>query len=376
MCKAKGQGKRCPATPQRKELESYRQKVKYYASKEMLSSAEWLDTEDGKLFEELYNPKLNNPLWEEEHQANLEILRNQCRPQNEFPDSLKEMKEKFLEPHEVRGDSTVSLMNSSEYYAFVAEQLPDLPEGHRKAIVDYTMISHSGVNKLLLSQRQDMNDYDYAEEIYAQSITNIEQVKIEDNERREQIKELDSALSNRIREQELTYRCVSAKETAKSILYKYKPNSIVTFDGFTSTSHSPSVAMEFSDMNAVTRNNEITYERHDGEQSIIFEIQSNAGLCIAPYSHMEIEKEVLLPRGLHFKVVHTYQATKDTPYQVRNPYVLPLGDKRIGSAEKDLIIIQLIECDKDGNILPPDYDIPHHPSKLIPSPLQEKNKAS
>lgn len=33
MCKLKGQGKRCPVTPQRKEMESYRQKVKYQAKK-------------------------------------------------------------------------------------------------------------------------------------------------------------------------------------------------------------------------------------------------------------------------------------------------------------------------------------------------------
>lgn len=366
MCKLKGQGKRCPVTPQRKEMESYRQKVKYQAKKDGKSSSEWLQTDDGKKFSHANNPKILNPNWEQEHQASLQKLHHepQVTMNDDFLANANDasvLKANFLPRDMVRGQELNSSESINNYIERVSQSLPTFTSDEVRSLYKYSTSEYKKINNILRSAEGTGNRVygDEREKLY-QTITHV-----------------DSALAQRRKEVEITYRCTKSKQTVEQSLEEYKPNTVIKFDGYTSTSHSPAVAMDFSDFTPDIDEYDEMRVGNDSksfeyltdaytpfESSIMFEVQSNAGQPIAKYTQLSDEREVLMPRGIYFKVVDSYAPDHENSYKIEQP-ASPFddnGDTRVGEVKKRFVVVQLVECDKDGNIMSPNNQQPHHPA--------------
>lgn len=382
MCKRKDIGKRCPATPQRKNAESYRQKVKYQAKKEGLTSQEWLKTEQGVSFAQNNDPRILNPNWHEEHQASIQGM-NSNHPQVTMSDNflasttdLSIIKANFPKRDTIRGQEELAVTPMDEYVKTVSERAKKLTSEEIAGIYTYSTSQYRSINRLLREIKPDMTEKEYREKFYRHS--DDDSFKERDEERRKAIENIDSALSHRRDEAELTYRCISTKNTIEESLEEYKPNTIISFDGYTSTSHSPSIAVNFSDLMPEYGNNGtpvldeknktfdfVASEYAPSNHNIMFEVQSNAGQPIAMHSQITEEREILLPRGMHFKVVESYATNNDSPYQIDQSHSGLIERKGfIGKIKDKLVVVQLVECDKDGNIVAPNTQTPYNPTPL------------
>lgn len=383
MCKAKGQGRRCPETPQRKEMERYRYKVKYRASKAGLSSPEWLKTEDGQKFTEENNPKLLNPSWEQEHQQSLARMKHENHPQVTLSNTSKNvesLKDLFLNRDTVRGRDGLANLTSDTYLKEIAK----LDNGRIKssiAIQEYADITHKPINKMLLHQKPDMSAEEYSKIVHNHEANEIAYTRIKDREIRGHVKSLDRILSERRKKQEITYRCIVSHSSIEETLKNYSENSIVKFDNYSSTSHSPSVALIFSSLSpsGATENDETLYtpvsNSNSDKHTIMFEVMTNAGAAIAHQSESPKEREVLLPRGLYFKVANTYIPTRQEPYKLKNPsseigFFADNPKKQVSYIEEGIVVVQLVECDKNGNVLTSDHQENHTPEDILRPPAE------
>lgn len=375
MCKLKGHGKRCPVTPQRKEAESYRQKVKYYAHKEGKSSKEWLESEKGHEFAQENDPRVLNPNWEKEHAQNLAQLR-QSAPQVTMNNNwlakaknLEVMKATFPERNERRGVHperdkhyhTHEDNYQEEITKFNHKSDGELTESEVKALTTYTSSDDFLViNRFLRSSKSDP-DMDYA--TYAQKVYEFKGDVEKDlseqystyKEKEEHVlktvKNLDTALAGRrkLEEPELTYRSITSDHPISEILKSYEPNSTITFDNYSSTSHALTPTLDFTNLHKsqyLNDTNNVVLSPSNSKNNIIFELQTNAGMSVVNYSDFTHEKEVLLPRGIHFKVVDSYAPNAENPYNFTRYGV---NDKY--ELRENTVIVQLAECDKDGNII-------------------------
>lgn len=386
MCKLKGYGKRCPETPQRKTVESYRQKVKYQAKKEGISSQEWLKTERGHEFSNKNDPRVLNPNWHQEHQESIAQLKSnhpQVTMSDDFlakPQELSIIKSNFPKKDTVRGREEMAHLPLGLYRYKVATQIQEFTEDEISGIHTYSTSSYKPINNILRNIEPNMDEEKYRKKFYPYG--EFEDYQRSDKRIRKAIENIDSALSHRRETAEVSYRCMTTKQSTTESLEEYKPNTVINFEGYTSTSHSPLMAMNFSDLmpeyddngDAVIdeKSKSLKYEVNEyapSNHSIMFEVQSNAGQPIAIHSQIDTEREILMPRGMYFKVVDSYVASKDEPYQVDHK---GSGDenikKTIGKVENKLVVVQLVECDKDGNIVSPNTKVPYQPSPLpLPS---------
>lgn len=387
MCKLKGYGKRCPATPQRKEAESYRQKVKYQAKKEGLSSQEWLSTERGSVFAQNNDPRILNPNWHKEHQESLAKMHStqpQVTMSDDFlasPADLSIIKANFPERDTVRGQERLASLDMTNYLDEVSKQAKTLTPEEAESIRIYSSSQYKKINTLLREIDPNMSPEEYREKFYPRY--NDEDFEKMDSQRRKTIENLDSALSERRAESEVTYRCITTQKSIEESLEEYKPNAVLSFDGYTSTSHSPAVAVVFSDLmpefgefddeddmptNEGMEQKTMPYEHSEyapSNHNLMFEMQSNAGQPIAMHSELEAEKEILIPRGMHFKVVNSYVATEESPYRIdQGKSGFYEGGDVIGEVKSHLVVVQLVECDKDGNIVSPNAKDPYNPPPL------------
>lgn len=380
MCKLKGHGKRCPVTPQRKTVESYRQKVKYQAKKEGTTSQEWLKSDEGQKFATAHDPRIVNPNWYQEHQEQLALIKNdqpQVTMSNNFlatTNDLSIIKANFPERDKVRGEDEISLSTIAEYKEMIAKKARKFNMSESRGLQVYSTGRYREINRLLRDIDPNMTEEEYKETFYKHS----KDPKEFDTTQRKTIEQIDSALSHRRESAEITYRCMTSDDTIGQTLEKYKPNSVISFDSYTSTSHSPLVAVNFSDHIVDSdddgeiyfdkKNKTLDYTVDDYSRvnhSIMFEVQSNAGQPIALHSIIPGEKEILMPRGMHFKVVESYTITEQKPYKVRQSEHNYEGtDGYVGQVKDRFVVVQLAECDKDGNLIAPNDQTPYIPPKL------------
>lgn len=407
MCKLKGYGKRCPSTPQRKESESFRQKVKYYARKEGMNSKEWLQTEKGHEFTKNNDPKILNPDWEKEHAESLKKLQGepQVTMSNNFlakNKSLDLTKSTFPTMEETRGlnpERDKYYYTGEDEYAeevvkFNCRQDDELSAEEIGAIDTYTSSGkHESINNYLrgMSQGKAKDFPSYLHQVYGLNIPPKEgseewdrSVRIygqQENDHLSTIKHLDSALSGRrkLESPEILYRGIKSELPIENLLEAYKSNTTITFDNYSSTSHSLITSLEFSNLNKMRYDKEskksifethkthsppkgIPESNHDkkNRNTVIFEIQTNAGMSVANHTEYLHEKEILLPRGVHFKVVDSYAPNESNPYRLTR-----FSQNDECEIHDSAVIIQLVECDKDGNILGFDETEP-----IIPEPLE------
>lgn len=374
MCKCKGQGRRCPVTTQRKQSESYRQKVKYRAKKEGMTSQEWLSTEKGHEFQQNNDPKILNPNWEKEHQAELANMKHTDHPQvtmnDDFtatPQDLSILEANFLADDALRGTEPHAVLEEGEYYQRIKkyDEAHPLQRDEELTLMRYTSSEYRAINAYLREVKDGMSYNDYQKAFYYSWGT--ENVADKDDNLRSNVQHLDNMLATRRENQEITYRCISGEGNLESGLEAYKANSVITFDNYASTSHKPAIAMGFSNHTPSSKDGEKVYELDDfaqAEYSIMFEVQTNAGKAIANYSAMSHEREVLLPRGVNFKVVKTIVPTEENPYHLNNSM------NEASKITSHCMVVQLVECDKDGNIYQPDHQEKHNPPALPERPKE------
>lgn len=380
MCKLKAHGKRCPVTSHRKEVESYRQKVKYQAKKEGTTSQEWLKSDEGQKFATAHDPRIVNPNWHQEHQEQLALIKNghpQVTMSNNFlatTNDLSIIKANFPERDQVRGEDEIALSTIGEYKKIIAKKTKKFSMHESNGLKTYSTGKYREINRLLRDIDPNMTEEEYKETFYK----NIKDPKEFDDRQRKTIENIDSALSHRRESAEITYRCMTSDDTIGQTLEKYKPNSVISFDSYTSTSHSPLIAANFSDhildsdddgeLNFDKKNKTLDYTVDDYSvvnHSIMFEVQSNAGQPIALHSIISEEKEILMPRGLHFKVVESYATTEQNPYKIKQSgHNFKGTDGYVGQVKDKFVVVQLVECDKDGNIISPNDQTRHIPPKL------------
>lgn len=386
MCKLKGKGKRCPTTPQRKEAENYRQKVKYYAKNAEMSSKEWLETNPGKFFAKHNDPKILNPNWEKEHRASLKALHS---PQVTMDDNfishsanLEILRANFPSNNERRG---VDTDNRDMYYhtdedeyaegivQFNAIKQEEFSKEEADALRKYTSNDHLHINHYLrqVTHNQDMTLKDFGEKVHNKSgilVSEIDRDYYRDMESKtlNTIHHLDAVLSQRrtIEKPELSYRAITSEATTAEVLESYKPNAMITFDNYSSTSHSLVPSLQFSTLTRTAFDHDkkvSVLESMQDKRNIIFEIQTNAGMSVVEHTDYVHEKEILLPRGINFKVVNSYAPSEENPYKITR-----YSETDECEIQNDTIIVQLAECDEDGNILKFNETKP-----IIPKPLKQ-----
>lgn len=395
MCKLKGQGKRCPTTPQRKEAESFRQKVKYYAHREGVTSKEWLSSEKGTKFAQDNDPRILNPNWANEHAENLKKMHDE--PRVTMSDNFLTKSEKFdiikatfPTKDEIRGTHVERDKHYHTYeddYAleivkFNHKQDDELSSEEKKAIDTYTSSGkHEILNRYLreVTHDKDMSLSTYANRVHQwtgnfdKGFTDFDHfTSIYERKEKENlavINNLDNVLAGRrkLDKPEITYRAIKSDQPMEELMEKYQPNTTITFDNYSSTSHALTPSLEFSNLKKIridpetkTKTLENYGDNEDNQNSVIFELQTNAGMSVVNHTEFVHEKEILLPRGINFKVVNSYKPDNTNPYKLTR---YDTNDKC--QVQSNTVIVQLVECDKDGNILSFDETEP-----IVPKPLE------
>jgi hypothetical protein len=141
----------------------------------------------------------------------------------------------------------------------------------------------------------------------------------------------------------------------------YKVGKTFNYSSYLSTTHSAHYAAERTENEAETRN--VGYGSAPEIKGIMFELKTNAGLDVtsAARTHNAYEREVVLPRDTHFKVVSV--SARPTSYDTvsgfdHEPTIL---EKK--SYEKIAIVVQMVEVDKQGNEIA--HVKPHVPRRPI-----------
>lgn len=316
--------RRCASNPVSKVETKYRKMLKYRADKEEMSVSDWQASNPEVLKELLASRKaeiLSATESEKEHFAEVGF-----QPAHES--------RKLLVPTDF-----------DEYLEYSSSSLDSaqLSREEESAVTLYTDKLHQEMNRALrrigpinISQEeQDSEDKEFFES---------------EEDFSEHVQLLDSALSHRQDKKRVLYRGVgqyglgevlnkglaypknrSPEEFVEDIQSHYALNKIVTFDSYTSTSHSGLVADNFADLGG------------DGIK-VIYEVKTNAGINSAHLSEDEAhaeEREVILPRGLRFRVDNVMPVSEYSASEITDP-----GEEM--TAAGNYVIVQMAEVDENG----------------------------
>lgn len=194
---------------------------------------------------------------------------------------------------------------------------------------------------------------------------------------------MDSVLSHRAEEPRVVYRGIpiysSLRQEIADVLGKpvsvndtealieglqkfYAPGKIFDHSTYVSTTHSAHYAAERTENDAETG---ISYYDNPEIQGILFEMKTNAGLDVTGLARFNAyEREVVLPRDTHFKVVSIHAAPGS--YDTVSGYDYDTTRRRDTLIEENYkkiaIVVQMVEVDSEGNEI--QGTEPHIPSAL------------
>ncbi len=257
----------------------------------------------------------------------------------------------------------------------------NLAEKEAHSIFCYTNELSIPLNKYLLNKSlEDVYDDDSAQQWDQDS--GYDRTFVDEKNLIDCVQTLDSALSHRVAEPRITYRglrvrydstlvksanygkSVENSQQRRDIVEKtYAMGSEIVFDGYSSTSDSIDIAADWC---GASSEYDANYD-HSAQTGIIFEIKTSAGLPISQFSGHELEREVLLPRGLKFKVANSYwnnpEEGKSYSFNKTNDYA-----REYVAKNPHTMIVQLVEIDDQGQ------EIQDHTAKHVAPPVVVRSK--
>lgn len=253
-------------------------------------------------------------------------------------------------------ESRKSGMPLKEFVEVSKAELKDIPRDEKQALRFFTSTHFGWVNKALYQQNEkeivepvlmpDQGEYkprfdgkkfskkeefnpDYDELKYTEKTPSL----IE-----ELTTKIDSAMEKSHKQQRIVYRGMNIYHpavlaygkqhksasvgTVKYVEDNYALGQEVVFDGYQSTSFSPTVAADYA-----------------SENGIVFEIKASSGLNVSSISHFDIEQEVIMPRNSRYMVVGVHHK-QDYTY----------GDNGKYQGTQKLNVVQLVEITDDGYV--------------------------
>lgn len=342
MCRSTSEGyRRCKSGARGKIAESYQKALYYRAKKSGKTINQWIT---------------DNP-------EDAKVLQGKRDAQLARTETMIKNQEALFAPDEIRTiDPRVTFLNDCLKES--QKELSNLTADERHAIRGYTGISYQTVNKALLGIGGFSTDDEEPERWRDRDLVGGIFKNLDDAA--DYVNELDNALKERHHEERVTYRGIVGQgisnilndisgtkqytneygsggyvfnpeekvHATKMLVEHYKEGTQVKFDSYVSTSLNPSTGVDWS-------------YRDNNSVGIIYEIKSNAGKNISIASSSRREREVLLPRGLNFKVVSSYVVEE---YKYQHPDSKGTIVERSTAAVKNgFVVVQLIEVDDTGN---------------------------
>lgn len=351
MCKSYIEGyKRCDTSVESKARESIRKAISYQAKKAGISVDSWKESnpEQLQLLNDSYDTKLSqfekeSSACNETHDGNM----NKKVGVTTFQKILNRLKNRksnhgFAFKGERRVDN--SPISNSLYQKLSQEYLQELAlsDQEKKSVYKYTDNLYSPINQYLTKQRK---------------VTLAEESAIQ-----EHVKNLDSVLRHRNEQERIVYRGMPLNPSnkmfresnngerlydvkkRKDILAKtYSQGTELLFDGFSSASDQVFVA---SDWCGVGNRGIDSKNIQNSDTGILFEIKTSAGVPIAHISNYSEEREVLLPRGMRFKIVNSYwnSNNKKDCYKHKDT-----RNQNVDARNPNILVVQIVEVDDQGN---------------------------
>ncbi len=385
MCKSYVDGyKRCDASAESKARESVRKSINYYAGKSGMTVNEWKEANPDKL--KIINGTYESKLKQFENKKNhcdnsilatsppvgavgvttfQKILNHLQNGKNNNGFALAGERRRDNSP--VPDDSYKEL--SRDYL-----QEFNLTKDEKKAISLYTGDFYSPINRYLIEgalKKENAPSWKDANTIGMAKFKDESDIV-------DCISKIDSVLSHRNSKERIIYRGIRVYPNSKILLeanegenvyapgerkkimsQTYGKGSELVFDSFSSASDRVSVAADWG--GAHTRG--ISYETiYESTVGVIFEIRTSAGVPIAHLSQHSPEREILLPRGLKFRIANSYWNSTDKKdcYKYKNS-----RNSNADSKNPNILIVQLVEIDDAGN------EITDHTSDYVAPSLVE-----
>lgn len=343
-------------------MEALRKAIGYQAKKAGLSSLEWKAENPDllKVIQDTYNSKLLQ-LKEQEQLANpsgkapMAVLSYVDGDNEETITGtvtpLQAAKIKPIEEYGFKGKKEPRLYTgTADFEAYLQEcqeSSIELTENQKNAVESYTYDAYEALNAYFLSK--DLSDVFHEDAHEGDEKWNSNYRKwfssfYNEDDLIDYAQELDGVLSKRNDEHQILYRgmCFYPEGEGMKIGEKrvevestYSIGNEIIFDSYSSTSVVPEVASTFSRMSF----------NNDNMLGVQYEIMTNAGVSVAHLSGNDDEREVILPRGIRYKVVNSYWDEGD--YQFESIYFG--GQEMQKNRNMNLMVVQLVEVDEQGN---------------------------
>ncbi len=381
MCRSHTQGyKRCKGSAATKARESLRKSINYQAKKSGIPVAEW-KTLNPDLLEKINNTyderlqrfknKMGDDCPETSTKAiSTEIKNNMLRSIFKDERSSHPHRYDFAGKGEARGGNSSGtiqeyMANAEKYSAAIK-----LNAEEKHAILCYSNDMYSPLNSYFLKKdmegifRESYDSWRDSGEGWQSYFKNEEDLIDYSNT-------LDSALEHRTGEPRVIYRGLNVSSMSKAIVANnggkevtksedrkkimeniYNPGTELAFDAYSSASDSIDIAADWCNSHATW---------NDAPTGVLFEIKSSAGVPIAHTSGHKDEREVLLPRGMKFKVQNSYwnSSEEDSCYKYESMHKFGT----MLSKNPNILVVQLIEVDEESN------EITDHTAKYVAPPI-------
>lgn len=347
MCRSTVEGyRRCKNGKHGKAVESYQKALYYRAKKSGKTIDQWVSD----------NPDTVKELQDKRNSIIQTLQQDELAPPVLMPPSYKPLSE-----HRVY-EGITDLEEYKEGTEDYCRNL-NLTERQESALRYYSNDLFNPLNKYFLEKPEEdiFNDdslpWEETEDGYQTFFNN-------ESDLMDYSSELDISLSHRSKEKRNLYRGMGIHENSslfvddsgkkfpienldeqKVFLDKlYTPGTEIAFNAYASTSDYVGVGAEWCG---------IDEERTEGNESIgiLYEMKTNAGLPIAHISDNEHEREVLLPRGMRYKVSQAY-------WNDDNQYTYDVLEDNIDNSSSYIskeksknprtLIVQLVEVDENG----------------------------
>ncbi len=367
MCRSHVEGyKRCKGSAATKARESLRKSINYQSAKAGVSTDDWKknNPEELESINSTYNDRLKR--FGKNFQEELCIEDEVSMLASAEASTIVET---FGFP--VKGEKRLNnSIESLEDYVENSKEYVDtlnLSEEEEAAILLYTNDTYTPLNSYFLKKDPktifNKNSNSWKENFGSDWFVNFK----DEEDLIDYSEKIDSALSHRIGHERTVYRGIKVRSTSKSVMSEndgkvvldtegrraimekqYIPGSELVFDAYSSASDSIDIASNWSGAHGYWA---------DSPTGILFEIKSSAGVPISHISSHDHEREVLLPRGMRFKIANAYwNGDKD---EDKYSYDSTDSNEHELARNQNTLIVQLVEIDENGDT------IKDHSSKYV-----------
>ncbi len=369
MCRSTAEGyRRCRNGKHGKVIESYQKALYYRAKKSGKTIDQWI----------IDNPDSVKKL-QDKRDSSLESIQSLESLENStlIPDADGTFSYKLITERRVY-DGVLDLEEYKEEKEDYCRNLK-LTERQESAIRYYSNDLFNPLNKYFLEKpeedifNEDSLPWEETEDGY-QTFFNDE------SDLMDYASELDISLSHRSKEKRNLYRGMSVHmnsslfvddngqkfpiknlDDQKEFLDNlYTPGTEIAFNAYSSASDYVGVGAEWCGIDEER-------SKHNESISILYEMKTNAGLPIAHISDNEHEREVLLPRGIRYKVSESYwnddnQYTYDVLEETIDNSSTYISEGK--SKNQRVLIVQLVEVNEYGEEV--NTNEPYEAPALVP----------